>query len=437
MAETEQAAAHLARAEAGEPSETRQMMEADRLDALHRILQRQQAQIDALREESEALCECVLGSGFVSRQTLLAQVHRLRFEKMRRKHPLASDGTASLGFMLGAHELALGVARSSDLRSLRALHAASKGISGAASLAMPLADLRPLGEAAGNVFVCGGYDGARFLNLVDRYDPAAGSWRPVPPMASVREAAAAAVLGGFLYVAGGFDGQRKLEAAERFDLRGGTWEQLPAMTVRRVHSTAAAFGGKLYVCAGFDGESYLNSAECFDPARSIWEPLPPMSVGREGSASCILKEHLYVCGGNDGAQTLNVVERITVARALEPGGVVWETMPPMLTRRDGAIAAGIRGRLFVCGGFDGEHSLSLRSAERFDPTVGSWRVLRDMISRRAGAASAVVAGKLYVCGGYDGAQNLAECERLDPVVGMWELLPPMPTRRGYSAGAAS
>merc|ERR1712039_668027 len=92
----------------------------------------------------------------------------------------------------------------------------------------------------------------------------------------------------------------------------------------------------------------------------------------------------------------------------------WEPMPPMTSRRDGAVAAAMKGRVFVCGGFDGEHSLSSRSAERFEPSTRSWRALRPMIARRAGAAAGVVAEKLYVCGGYDGAQNLAECERFDP-----------------------
>merc|ERR1719181_936611 len=108
-----------------------------------------------------------------------------------------------------------------------------------------------------------------------------------------------------------------------------------------------------------------------------------------------------------------------------------------MARRDGAVGAGLRGKIYVCGGFDGAQSLSLRSTERFDPATGTWRSLPPMLTRRAGAVGAVVAGKLYVMGGYDGAQNLMECERLDPAVGMWELLPAMQTRRGYAAGASS
>lgn len=60
-----------------------------------------------------------------------------------------------------------------------------------------------------------------------------------------------------------------------------------------------------------------------------------------------------------------------------------------------------------------------------------------MLTRRAGAAAAVVVGRLYLCGGYDGAQNLAECERFDPHSRTWELLPALSCRRGYAAGAGA
>eukprot|EP00435_Cladocopium_sp_Y103_P016191 s1218_g4.t1 len=42
--------------------------------------------------------------------------------------------------------------------------------------------------------------------------------------------------------------------------------------------------------------------------------------------------------------------------------------------------------IWVCGGFDGQQSLSLSSIECFDPHRGIWRRLRSMLSRRAGAA---------------------------------------------------
>jgi len=400
------------------------------------LLHRQQAQIDAMREECEALRECLVATGVLTREKLQAQVHRRRFERVRSRHPLSSAERASLGNVLLAPDLARSIAACSDLRSMRALRGVSHSIGKAAADALPSVDLVAAG--LGSVFVCGGYDGSRFLSSVDCFDPEAGAWRPAAPMNGPRESAAVAVLEGQLYAAGGFDGVRRLGAVERFDPRAGQWEKLPEMSSHRVAATAVAFCNKLFVCGGFDGTRYLSSSEAFDPLHGTWQPAPAMAMAREGCAAAVLQGHLYICGGNNGTQTFHEVERLV---AIEPligapaFGAAWEQMPSMTCRRDGATAAASCGRLFVCGGFDGAQSLSLRSLERFEPVSRTWRELRPMLARRAGAAAAVVGGKVYVFGGYDGAQNLAECERFDPIAGMWELLPPMPARRGFAGGS--
>jgi len=399
------------------------------LEELRMVVEGLQVQVDFMREEWAAVRECLVANKLVSRQAIQAQLHRLRFERMRREHPICRqhDNGATLEHVLAAQELALAVARSGGPLAMRALCAASHAVGMAATGALPSVNML----SAGNVFVCGGYDGSRFLSRVDCFEALTGRWRHLPPMTARREAAAAAVVDGQLFVCGGFDGTRRLSEVESFNPSVGTWQQLPPMVHRRVGATAAALGNQLYVCGGFDGSHYLNTVERLDADVGRWDLLPRMSVAREGAAAAVLRNCLYVFGGNDGAQTLNVAERLDTLRR------VWEPLPPMASRRDGAAAGSARGRLYVCGGFDGEHSLSSRSAERFDPGNLTWKTIRPMLARRAGAAAAVVAGQLYVCGGYDGAQNLAECERLDPAVGMWEPLPAMRCRRGYAVGAAS
>lgn len=286
----------------------------------------------------------------------------------------------------------------------------------------------------GQVFICGGYDGKSLVADVHRFDPSSNTWRSVPALPVPREASVAAVLGGQIVVCGGFDGSQQLNQAECFDPIAGTWQELPRMHSRRSGATAAVFQGHLVVCGGFDGDEYLASVEWFQ--NGCWEMLPSMNTRREGAASAVLWDKIYVCGGNDGTDTLKQVERFDPELG-ENGNGLWQELPPMLWRRDGPAAASLIGRIWVCGGFDGQQSLSLSSIECFDPHRGNWRKIRSMLSRRAGAASAVVSGQLYICGGYDGAQNLSDCERLDPSQGMWELLPSMPRRCGYCAGASS
>jgi len=60
-----------------------------------------------------------------------------------------------------------------------------------------------------------------------------------------------------------------------------------------------------------------------------------------------------------------------------------------------------------------------------------------MAERRSAAAAAVVAGKLYVCGGFDGDVRLRSAERFDPDGGAWEPLPPMAERRSRVTSATT
>jgi len=59
-------------------------------------------------------------------------------------------------------------------------------------------------------------------------------------MASRRSGAAVAALAGQLYVCGGYDGGSMLHSAERFLPGTGLWETLPPMSVSRDHAAVAA-----------------------------------------------------------------------------------------------------------------------------------------------------------------------------------------------------
>merc|ERR1740121_1129720 len=126
---------------------------------LQGVLRSQQGQLDEMREECQALRDCLVATGVLTREALQAQVHRRHFNKVRRMHPLHTDDPTTLASVLAAQELGWSVAGSSDPRSLRALCVVSRSIGVVVASALPALDLR----ASGNVFVGGGYDGARFL----------------------------------------------------------------------------------------------------------------------------------------------------------------------------------------------------------------------------------------------------------------------------------
>ena len=121
---------------------------------------------------------------------------------------------------------------------------------------------------------------------------------------------------------------------------------------------------------------------------------------------------------------------------LDPLARGWERLPAMGQARVGAAAAGVAGRLFVCGGLNPVR----RSAECFDPETGLWEALPEMGRGRGWPAAAGLLDRLYVCGGLDdagaGRENLACAEAWSAATGRWTRLPSMAERRMRAAAAA-
>lgn len=181
-------------------------------------------------------------------------------------------------------------------------------------------------------------------------------------------------------------------------------------------------------------------------SRSVRCPAQAALVGRGAD--------VYVFGGCLGLSASSSTSRLRVPSRCEQdeggrGGChtscgSWEVLAPMSQPRVGAVAAAIRGLLYVCGGWGGDlndpllaSGCNLGSAERFHPLENRWEALPDMQEFRRIAAGAALGGCLYVCGGEGGCNGefvLSSTERFDPVAHRWELLPSM---AGHRFGAAS
>lgn len=447
-----------------------------RLDRHEALLARQQLQIDGLREEAIVLRGCLANAGALNLDRFWICLHRQRFERVRRSHPLLSS--PRLVEALAVRELAFDVAwRAGGPPAVQALRAASRAVSrtveeagsdintlfsrgiyvcggfdgsqetntaerfdpavGAWELLPPMLERRSVLSSAvlgGRLYACGGYDGEKCLSSAERLDPAGDCWEPLPHMAENRWLASATVLGRHLYLCGGYCGERSLASAERFDPAKGVWEGIPPMASSRGAAAAAPLGGRLFVCGGSVSErlsqeqEYLSSAERFDPSTGTWEALPRMTAERSHAAIAVLGNQVYICGGCDNRQRHSSVERLQ-----DSDGASWEPLPSMNEPRAASAAAAVGGRIYLCGGRDGDQFLS--SAERFDPALLRWEALRPMSAQRGAAAVAVLDGLLYVCGGNDGAEFRRSVERFDPAQGSWELLPPMRHRRSSATAS--
>eukprot|EP00440_Ansanella_granifera_P051070 gb/GFBE01055356.1/.p1 GENE.gb/GFBE01055356.1/~~gb/GFBE01055356.1/.p1 ORF type:complete len:651 (+),score=89.76 gb/GFBE01055356.1/:1-1953(+) len=153
---------------------------------------------------------------------------------------------------------------------------------------------------------------------------------------------------------------------------------------------------------------------------------------------------IYVCGGSCGI-AMDSAERFN------PRTGQWETLPSMRMPRRACATASTGGRFYVMGGVDVPRFTDTLCRdgvqqpwvyedkyrpECFDPVLNRWELLPPMNRPYTHAAATSVGGYVYVFGGLSFGNVLDQAQRFDPVRNQWECLEPMPTPR-FECTAAS
>lgn len=237
----------------------------------------------------------------------------------------------------------------------------------------------------GRVLITGGCDDPGCENVLasaEVYDPAAGSFRTVDPMATPRDAHAAAALpDGRVLVAGGWTGRRATATAEVYDPATGRFVAVDDMAEARSDVVAAPLpGGRVLLVGGTtSGVTPLASAEIFDPATSTFSATGRTNVPRTAHIAIPLAD----------------------------------------------------GRVLVTGGRSSRRGPALRSAEIFDPVAGAFQPTGDMtVPRQKHAAALLPDGRVLIIGGSDardarGRGRYSSTEVYDPATGEFSPGPSM------------
>lgn len=226
--------------------------------------------------------------------------------------------------------------------------------------------------ADGRLYALGGEAGT----AVQVFDPATQAWSSGPPLPSVRFASAAAVLGARLHVAGGWNANNAASASLAsqvvFDLAGQTWSNAAAMATARNAAAAAVLGGRLHVLGGRSpgiragDQQSLAGMEVYDPATDRWSAGAPLPTARGSLAAAVLGGRLYAMGGESTPGTVsNAVERY------DPATGTWTALGAMPYRSHGLGAVAVGDAIYVLGGFGGSSdAVGTESAAlyRYQPT---------------------------------------------------------------------
>jgi N-acetylneuraminic acid mutarotase len=129
------------------------------------------------------------------------------------------------------------------------------------------------GNLGGRFYAVGGRSGSigGITGALEEFDPATGQWAARAPMPTPRGGIGGAELGALFYVFGG-EGNRRhplgiFDQVEAYDPAANTWRSLPPMAVPRHGIGAAASGSRIYIPGGaiVEGFGTTDVHQAFEP----------------------------------------------------------------------------------------------------------------------------------------------------------------------------
>src|ERR1035437_5584691 len=279
----------------------------------------------------------------------------------------------------------------------------------------------------GKVLAAGGWNGS-YLSSAELFDPATGTWTNTGAMKTNRCFHTATLLpNGMVLVVGGYgnDSPHSLSSAEIYDPTTGTWTPTGPMIGGHVYHTATLLrSGKVLVT----GDGYNNLvSELYDPAIGNWKASGTMKAAHfYHTATLLTNGMVLVAGGN------NSYGPPPISELYDPATEIWTESSAISTNRLSATATLLSdGRVLLAGGWatvqvqtnpPAYTSVSLPSAEIYDPTTGNWTTTTNTmtVGRNWQTASLLPNGQVLLAGGFEsGPGQLSGVELYDPIIGAW------------------
>ena len=160
------------------------------------------------------------------------------------------------------------------------------------------------------VLIIGGYDGSKFLNSCEFYNPSDKKFYPSKAKISVARAGHTASLlpNGKVRVCGGYDGTDTLQTTEIYDPSTDSFSAGPLMTVKRCgHAATVLEDGSVLVTGGENDDSSI-STEIYDPASNSFSAGPKMVVERYCHFSALLPDGRVLIGGGEAIESKQTTE---------------------------------------------------------------------------------------------------------------------------------
>src|SRR3984957_5338721 len=292
----------------------------------------------------------------------------------------------------------------------------------------------------GKMYVIGGWDDGKAGGVNYEYNPATDKWTKKTPMPRAAHHAALAAANGKIYVVGGFvppkdsaipvgGAWEPIDNAWEYDPAADSWKSLPPLPGKRGSALAAEVGGKIYVIGGgttvggskdpfftfFGPSKVLATNGGYDPATNKWQSRWPVAVARNHAFGAAVNGKIYVIGGRTGHGFILSATNTDVVEEYNPVSNSWrapkERMP---TPRSGGAWGTDGRRIYVAGGEVTTTELvgAFKAIEAYDVLTNSWMTLPSMPMPRHGVAGAVIGNRFHLVSGM--VQSAGVLTFLDP-----------------------
>lgn len=276
----------------------------------------------------------------------------------------------------------------------------------------------------GDVLAIGGALGNSSAQ-VERYDVMTGQWQTLAPMSVARDShAVVAMPDGSVLVTGGRTLQAGqgtvLATVERFDPVAGTWQAMAPMATARMNHTATLLdNGEVLVAGGFSSatNSALVSAEIYDPAANAWRSAAALPEARMNHAEVTLATgEVMLVGGNAAPFGAGVRVGFRYDAALD----AWTpSAPSAMSRRNTSVELLTDGQVAVIAGGSASELAVANSAEIYDPAADAWTSTPTMLERRFNHETVVLqSGNVLVIGGQRPKPGLSYLTAVEAMVGV-------------------
>ncbi len=207
------------------------------------------------------------------------------------------------------------------------------------------------------------------------------------------------------------------------------WKELAAMPTARSGLAVASQEDQIYAIGGETEVGVTSVVERFDLVTNTWIGVSSKPTAVTDVSAAVVGGRIYVPGGRlASGKVTNILE------IYDPQLDRWEQGTALPISLSAYALVTFEGKLYLFGGWDGEHFLA--SVYEYDPDKDTWSARSQMSTARGFAGAAMAGGKIFVVGGYDGKEALAVNEEYQPERDTWSRRGPLPAGR-YAMGIAS